>query len=99
MFCLGIPIMAFWGLAGPATQALMSRRVSASEQGQLQGAIASINGVTGLIGPTLFTQVFAYFIGSTAIATLPGAPFVLASGLLATAAMIAWRTTGQDRTQ
>jgi len=56
IFCLGIPIMAFWGLAGPATQALMSRRVSPREQGQLQGAIASINGVTGLIGPTLFTR-------------------------------------------
>ncbi len=58
--------MAFWGLAGPATQSLMTRRVSSSEQGQLQGAIASINGVTGLIGPTLFTQTFAYFILSDA---------------------------------
>ena len=93
MFCLGIPIMAFWGLSGPATQALMSRRVNPSEQGQLQGAIASINGVTGLIGPMLFTQVFAYFISSSAVGHLPGAPFLLASMLLATAAWIAWRTT------
>jgi DHA1 family tetracycline resistance protein-like MFS transporter len=31
IYCLGIPFMAFLGLAGPATQALMSRRVSASE--------------------------------------------------------------------
>ena len=93
MFCLGIPVMAFWGLSGPATQALMSRRVNPSEQGQLQGAIASINGVTGLIGPMLFTQVFAYFISSSAIGHLPGAPFLLASMLLATAAWIAWRTT------
>ena len=90
---LGIPVMAFWGLSGPATQALMSRRVNPSEQGQLQGAIASINGVTGLIGPMLFTQVFAYFISSSAIGHLPGAPFLLASMLLGTAAWIAWRTT------
>jgi MFS transporter, DHA1 family, tetracycline resistance protein len=89
--------MAFWGLAGPATQALMSRRVSPLEQGQLQGAIASINGVTGLIGPTLFTQVFAYFIGPSAAWSLPGAPFILASLLLATAATIAWRTTDPSR--
>ena len=97
MFCLGIPIMAFWGLAGPATQALMSRRVSPLEQGQLQGSIASINGVTGLIGPTLFTQVFAYFIGSGAVWRLPGAPFLLASLLLVIAAVIAWRTTNPRR--
>ena len=96
IFCLGIPFMAFWGLSGPATQALMSRRVSASEQGQLQGAIASINGVTGLIGPMLFTQVFAYFIGPAPLGHLPGAPFLLASLLLAAAGAIAWRTTDPD---
>jgi MFS transporter, DHA1 family, tetracycline resistance protein len=93
MFCLGIPIMALWGLSGPATQALMSRRVSASEQGQLHGAIASINGVTGLIGPTLFTQIFAYFINADTSWRLPGAPFLLASLLLLTAAAIAWKAT------
>jgi DHA1 family tetracycline resistance protein-like MFS transporter len=97
IFCLGIPIMAFWGLAGPATQALMSRRVSPREQGQLQGAIASINGVTGLIGPSLFTQVFAFFIGPSAGWSLAGAPFLLASLLLATAATISWRTTDPSR--
>ena len=96
MFCLGIPIMAFWGLAGPATQALMSRRVSPAEQGQLQGAIASINGVTGMIGPGLFTQVFAYFVGAGAGWHMPGAPFLLASLFLISAAAIAWRTTGRD---
>ncbi len=78
MFCLGIPFMAFWGLSGPATQALMTRRVSRSEQGQLQGAIASINGVTGLIGPILFTQTFAHFISPDTAVHVPGAPFLLA---------------------
>jgi len=97
IFCLGIPIMAFWGLSGPATQALMSRRVRLSEQGQLQGAIASINGVAGLLGPTLFTQVFAYFIGPGAVGHLPGAPFLLASLLLISAGAIAWRTTDSSR--
>jgi DHA1 family tetracycline resistance protein-like MFS transporter len=104
IFCLGIPVMAFWGLAGPATQSLMTRRVSGAEQGQLQGAIASINSVTGLIGPMLFTQTFAYFIRSDSAlstqhstlrvsGTFPGAPFILASVLLLSAAAIAWRTT------
>ncbi len=97
IFCLGIPVMAFWGLAGPATQSLMTRRVSSTGQGQLQGAIAGINGMTGMIGPTLFTQTFAYFIRSDAgfsgSIELPGAPFILASLMLIGAAVIAWRTT------
>jgi DHA1 family tetracycline resistance protein-like MFS transporter len=75
----------------------MTRRVDSAEQGRLQGAIASINGVTGLIGPILFTQTFAYFIrpdsaSSTAL-HLPGAPFILASLMLLGAAVVAWRVT------
>ena len=97
IFWLGIPVMAFWGLAGPAAQALMSRRVSSSEQGQLQGAIASINGLTGLIGPILFTQSFAYFIAPSAAWHLPGAPFLLASLMMLSAAAIAWRVTHLGR--
>jgi len=97
IFCLAIPVMAFWGLAGPAAQALMSRRVSSSEQGQLQGAIASINGLTGLIGPALFTQSFAHSIGPNAVWDLPGAPFLLASLMLLSAGAIAWRATHPAR--
>jgi len=93
IFCLGIPIMAFWGLAGPAAQALMTCRIGGSEQGRLQGALASINGIAGLIGPTLFTQSFAYFIGAQAGWQIPGAPFFLAACLLLIGAGLAWRVT------
>ncbi|MGE0644336.1 MAG: TCR/Tet family MFS transporter [Nitrospira sp.] len=97
IFCLGIPVMAFWGLAGPANQSLMTRHISSSEQGQLQGAIAGINGMTGMIGPTLFTQTFAFFIRSDSAFSkpfeFPGAPFLLASLMLLSAATIAWRVT------
>ncbi len=96
MFGLGIPIMAFWGLAGPAAQALMTRRVQASEQGRLQGALASVNGMTGLIGPILFTQIFAYFISPQSPWWVPGAPFLLASLMLLIALVIAWHVTQPD---
>jgi DHA1 family tetracycline resistance protein-like MFS transporter len=75
----------------------MSRRVSSSEQGQLQGALASINGLTGLIGPALFTQSFAHSIGPSALWHLPGAPFLLASLMMLSAAAIAWRATHPGR--
>jgi DHA1 family tetracycline resistance protein-like MFS transporter len=93
IYCAGIPIMAFWGLAGPSAQSFMSRRVSSSEQGQLQGAIAGLSGIAGLIGPGLFTQAFALFIGAQASWHLPGAPFLLASLLLFVGMAIAWRAT------
>lgn len=75
IYCAGIPVMGFWGLAGPAVQALMTRRVSASEQGQLQGAIAGLSGIAGLIGPGLFTQTFAFFIGASSSQDVPHSSF------------------------
>ena len=93
IYCVGIPIMAFWGLAGPSAQAFMTRRVSSSEQGQLQGAIAGLTGIASLIGPALFTQTFALFIGTQTSWHLPGAPFLLASLLLLVGMAIAWRAT------
>jgi DHA1 family tetracycline resistance protein-like MFS transporter len=97
IYYLGIPIMACWGLAGPSAQALMTSRVGLSEQGQLQGAIASLMGIAGLIGPVLFTETFALFIGPGAGWNIPGAPFLLASLLLLLAAVLAWRATARGR--
>jgi MFS transporter, DHA1 family, tetracycline resistance protein len=85
IFWLGIPVMSLWGLSGPAAQGLMSRRVTPSEQGELQGAIGSIRGISGMVGPLLFTWIFAKFIGSLRHWHLPGSPFLLSSFLLLTA--------------
>jgi DHA1 family tetracycline resistance protein-like MFS transporter len=93
LFCLGIPVMSFWGLATPAAQALMTRRVAPSEQGQLQGANSSLTGIAGLIGPGLFTLTFSAFIGPARGWHLPGAPFLLAALLLAASAALARRVT------
>jgi len=93
MFWLGIPLMSLWGLSGPAAQGLMTRRVSPSEQGQLQGATGSLRGISGLIGPGLFTLSFASFIGARRDWHLPGAPFLIAALLLVGAIVLAWRIT------
>jgi len=91
VFWVGVPIMSLWGLSGPALQGLMTRMVGPSEQGQLQGANGSLQGIAGLIGPGLFTGTFAAFIGGLARFGLPGAPFLLAALLLAAAFLLAWR--------
>ena len=96
LFWLGIPVMSLWGLSGPSIQGLMTRRVQPDEQGQLQGAIGSLRGITGMIGPTLFTATFAAFITTRRSLQLPGAPFFIASALLATAIMFSfWVTCAQ----
>jgi DHA1 family tetracycline resistance protein-like MFS transporter len=92
-FCLGIPLMALWGLANPAALALMSRHVDASEQGLLQGANASIMGVASLIGPSIFTLTFAFAIAAGGDWHLPGAPFLIATLFLACAGLAGWRAT------
>jgi DHA1 family tetracycline resistance protein-like MFS transporter len=97
LFWLGLPVMAFWGLASPAAQGIMTRKVAPTEQGRLQGAIGSIMGITGILGPGLFTQTFATFIGPAADLRLPGAPFLLAAVLLALAALIGWRVAEAPR--
>jgi DHA1 family tetracycline resistance protein-like MFS transporter len=79
---LGIPVMSLWGVSGAAIQALMTRQVAPDQQGQLQGAMASVQSVSQLLGPFLFTLTFAYFIGGQAPIKLPGAPFFLASLLV-----------------
>ena len=97
LFWLGIPVMALWGVAGAATQALMTRLVAPDQQGQLQGATSSVQSVSQLLGPFPFTLTFAYFIGSDAPLKLPGAPFLLASVLLLLAFVIAVRTLAGNK--
>jgi MFS transporter, DHA1 family, tetracycline resistance protein len=77
-----IPFIALWGVAGPAMQSLMSRRVDATSQGKLQGAVNSLRALTGMVGPLLFTQVFSLAIAEKARVHVPGAPFYLAGALV-----------------
>jgi DHA1 family tetracycline resistance protein-like MFS transporter len=93
LFLAGVPLMALWGVASPASLALMSRHVGADQQGQLQGANSSVQGIASLFGPGLFTLTFAYAIRPELGLHIPGAPFWLASGLLLAAVLIAWRVT------
>ncbi len=93
MFAIGIPVMSLWGLYGPSNQGIMTRIVGPTEQGKLQGALGSIMGVTGIFGPALFGLLFAGVIGRYRHLGVPGAPFLLASALLLTAAAIAYRLT------
>jgi MFS transporter, DHA1 family, tetracycline resistance protein len=84
-----IPFIALWGIAAPAIQSLMSRRVDPSSQGKLQGAINSLRAITGMAGPVLFTQVFAYAISPRMNFHIPGAPYDVAAVLLLSSLLLA----------
>jgi MFS transporter, DHA1 family, tetracycline resistance protein len=92
-FWLGIPVMAVWGMVNPSSQALMSRRIDGQHQGELQGANSSLMAVANLIGPGMFTLTFAFAIGSAKDWGVPGAPYLLASALLAAGIVVALRAT------
>jgi DHA1 family tetracycline resistance protein-like MFS transporter len=66
----------------------MTRRVAPDEQGRLQGAVASLMGIAGVTAPILFTQTFSAAVGPYASVGIPGAPFLLAGGLLVMAIVV-----------
>ncbi len=88
VFLAAIPVMSLWGFAMPSAQAIMTKHVGVSEQGQLQGANASLMSLAGIFAPALFSQIF-----SATLDTVPGAAFMLAGVLLLLAMAIGWRVT------
>src|SRR5262245_57585704 len=98
MFWAGIPVLALWGMGSAAAMGLMSRLVSGSEQGQLQGANASLIALAGLLGPGLFATTFAWSIAPESTWHFPGAPFLLAAALLAAGTALAWWVTRPEQT-
>ena len=78
-----MPLLNLMSLTWPNAQALMSQGTSKSEQGQLQGAINGVRGLAGIVGPGLFTGVFAWAIGPRALVHAVGLPFFVAAGLVA----------------
>jgi MFS transporter, DHA1 family, tetracycline resistance protein len=79
LFLSSAPLIAMWGMANPSVQGLATRLRGASEQGRLQGALASLRGVSGMIGPLLFTQIFSM---SAAAGVFPGGAYLLSATLL-----------------
>jgi len=89
MFIAALPLSALWGLAGPATQSLITQQVSADAQGRVQGALMSLVSLTGIFAPLMFAGVFSLFISDHAPVHLPGAPWLLAGAWLFVGLLVA----------
>jgi len=75
---------ALQAVSFPALNAMMSSRVRADQQGELQGAVGSLTSVASILGPFAMTQSLAWFTAPQAPVYFPGAPFVLAALLTLT---------------
>ena len=67
------------GIQGTAIQSIMSSAMPDNEQGELQGALGSLMGLTTLLAPPLMTSSFSYFTGKQSEIYFPGIPFLIAS--------------------
>lgn len=74
-YCLG-------GIAGPAMQSMISSKVPASEQGEIQGTMTSLMSASTIIGPPIMSTVFYFFTHKEAPFQFAGAPFVLGGSLM-----------------
>lgn len=74
-----IALGALTGLVGPSINAILSSRVDASNQGALQGGLASIASIAAIAGPLAMTQALAFGTERGAA----GGAFALASLLCA----------------
>lgn len=80
-----IPIGALGGVLGPALNAIMTARVERNAQGELQGALASVQALGNIFSPLVMTQTFFYFTHSAAPVYFPGAAFTLSAIVVALA--------------
>jgi DHA1 family tetracycline resistance protein-like MFS transporter len=83
-----IAVWSLMGLAMPALNAIMSKQVGPTEQGELQGALSSVGSITSVLSPLLLSNLFAYFTGRDAPIYFPGAGFLAAGFILLASAMV-----------
>ncbi|MCP1469418.1 DHA1 family tetracycline resistance protein-like MFS transporter [Sphingobium sp. OAS761] len=88
---------ALWGLAMPTLQSLMTRRVSESEQGQLQGANNSVAAIAGIASPLFFGWIYSLSTGPAPDLPFIGSAFLIAAAVLGGAALLGWMAgRGED---
>jgi len=88
---------ALWGLSMPTLQSLMTRRVSESEQGQLQGANSSVQSIAGIASPLFFGWVYSLSIDGSHGIGASGTAFYISAAVLLGAAVLGWRVASEAR--
>jgi DHA1 family tetracycline resistance protein-like MFS transporter len=87
-FYLIIAVTAISGFVLPSLQLMMTSQIPADSQGELQGALSSLNSLASIIGPLVLTQLFFYFTNTGAIWYFPGISFLVIALLTALALFV-----------
>jgi MFS transporter, DHA1 family, tetracycline resistance protein len=76
---VGLVMQSVGAITSPAVQGMVSASASADRQGETQGALSSVQGLTAIVSPLIASWVFSTFTGPAAPVLLPGAPFVVSA--------------------
>jgi DHA1 family tetracycline resistance protein-like MFS transporter len=74
-----VVLIALGGLATPSVRAMVSGRGEANTQGEMQGVLAAVEGLTAVFAPLVTAGLFYAFTNHAVPLTFPGAPFALAA--------------------
>lgn len=77
----GVVLLAFGALAGPSIQGMLSIAAGPNRQGENQGALSSLQGLSMVVGPTATGLAFAWATRPGNALHLPGLPFALSAAL------------------
>jgi DHA1 family tetracycline resistance protein-like MFS transporter len=75
-------VYALGGIAPPAIQGIISGRVAANEQGELQGMTTALNSISTILSPLIMTNLFYHFTKDNSSFYFPGAAFAAAALLI-----------------
>ena len=77
MIYVAVAFQALGNLANPAVRSLISQAAGPQRQGQVMGALSSVEGLTAIASPIVAATLFTHFAGPHAWAELPGLPFLV----------------------
>ena len=83
---VAIVLQAFGAVAGPAMRGMMSARTGMNEQGELQGGLSSVEGLTAIVSPVAAAVVFSLGVRLGG-PSWGGAPFLLGACTYVAAAL------------
>ena len=86
-----IPPWMLMGMINPPLRSMLTRRVPTNAQGELQGALSSLAGLSMILTPLMMTQIFQLFASERAPLLFPGAPYLLAGVLMFGSALVVAR--------
>ena len=87
MIYLGVLLQGFGAVATPAMRGLLSANAGPDRQGEMQGGLSSVEGLTAIISPVAASALFTYATLAGG-ASWSGAPFLLAAAAYGVAMVV-----------